>query len=326
MVQRHLVEAAGFDGTINPNDKVCYTCYKSHLVIMQENRLVSKDSELQLLINTYKHNSIEVCKLADLQAVNHTTVMVGEELLQKNILHLPAIHDFLCDYADTLTIATNLDERGDIRKLVTNMWVLSMLTANLQHHIIYRCPVRKYGTLVLRPNTDPIPSLQRAMWKLRQLESTSSSKASETTIRSQHLDDLNQRVHRMSQKIQSRDYECPFEQERLDIDKCIEEVDPEVWHTICLLTRSVSEKRGTSPQAALDPNSTAYHTKKTRRFFLVCMLLFCTDDRCSTLMHVLVTDVVDSQGGSALLIRLLNRLGVCGDCAKHAWFKSYEKV
>ena len=38
--------------------------------------------------------------------------------------------------------------------------------------------------------------------------------------------------------------------------------------------------------------------------------MFCTDDRCSFPLHTLVTDLVDSQGGSALLIKILNRLGV----------------
>ena len=43
------------------------------------------------------------------------------------------------------------------------------------------------------------------------------------------------------------------------------------------------------------------------------MILFCTDDRCSYPMHILTSDVIDRQGarGSVLLIRLLNRMGVC---------------
>ena len=39
--------------------------------------------------------------------------------------------------------------------------------------------------------------------------------------------------------------------------------------------------------------------------------MFCTDDRCSVPMHTLLTDTIDSQGGSATLIQILNRLGVC---------------
>ena len=247
--------------------------------------------------------------------------MVAEELLQRNVLHLPAVHDFLCNHADKLAVAANLGEKGDIHKLVTCMWVLSILRANLQHHITYRCTVCKYGTLIFRPNTDLIPSLQKTMWRLRQLEST--SKASETRIKSQHLDDLNQRVHGNIQTLLSRKHVSPFEHDMLNIDKFIEEADPQLWNTICLLTRSVSERRGTS-KATLDETSIAFQTKKTRRFFLLCALLFCTDDCCSLPLHTLVTDMVDSQGGSALLIRILNRLGVCASFDTLKWFIQHK--
>ena len=60
-----------------------------------------------------------------------------------------------------------------------------------------------------------------------------------------------------------------------------------------------------------DPSSSAYHTKRVRCLFLLCtMLSLCTDDRCSMPLHTLMTDVVESQGGSALLVQILNRLGV----------------
>ena len=39
--------------------------------------------------------------------------------------------------------------------------------------------------------------------------------------------------------------------------------------------------------------------------------MFCTDDRCYLPLHNLITDMVESFGGSALLIRILNRLGIC---------------
>ena len=45
--------------------------------------------------------------------------------------------------------------------------------------------------------------------------------------------------------------------------------------------------------------------------YFLCVILFCTDDRCSYPMHTLTSDVIDRQGGSALLIRLLNRMKVC---------------
>ena len=116
-------------------------------------------------------------------------------------------------------------------------------------------------------------------------------------------------MHSQIRALLTKSTTSPFEYDDNDIDKLIAETDEKLWEAVCLLTRSVSERRGKSK--ASDPTSTSYHTKKVRRYFLLCALLFCTDDRCSLPLHTLVTDVVDSQGGSALLIKILNRLGVC---------------
>ena len=47
------------------------------------------------------------------------------------------------------------------------MWVLSNLTNRLQQHIGYSCTVKKYGTVLYRPNADIKGLLQRLLWKLK---------------------------------------------------------------------------------------------------------------------------------------------------------------
>ena len=37
IIQLHLQERTGFEGEIHSQDRVCFTCYKSHLVILKEN-------------------------------------------------------------------------------------------------------------------------------------------------------------------------------------------------------------------------------------------------------------------------------------------------
>ena len=91
---------------------------------------------------------------------------------------------------------------------------------------------------------------------------------------------------------------------------------------MCLLTRSTSELRGTSQ--VNDPTSTAYQRKKVRRFFLLCIILFCTDGKCSMPLHTLLADSTESQGGSTLLLRLLNRLGVCASADTLARFIQFK--
>ena len=132
-------------------------------------------------------------------------------------------------------------------KSASYMWLLSGLTANLQHHMTYTCKVRKYGTLIYRPNTDLIPSLQKAMWSLRQsqvskveLNAQSETVLQDSTQRSSRavLDDLNSQVHKEVRRILTKDGETSFQYDRIDIDTLIKEANPQLWEAICLLTRS----------------------------------------------------------------------------------------
>ena len=72
------------------------------------------------------------------------------------------------------------------------------------------------------------------------------------------------------------------------------------------------------------PSSSEYHTKRVSCLFLLCTMLFCTDDRCSMPLNTLMTDVVESQGGSALLVQILNRLGVCVSADTLSLFVQYK--
>ena len=61
--------------------------------------------------------------------------------------------------------------------------------------------------------------------------------------------------------------------------------------------------------------------KRVRRLFLACYILFCINDRCSMPLHTLLTDTIESQGGSTLLVQMLNRLGVCASADTFIQFK-----
>ena len=144
-----------------------------------------------------------------------------------------------------------------------------------------------------------------------------STLAEETSKVTDHLNDV---IIAHTRKLVAQDAVTPLDYSEVDIDKFIAEVHPDLWQAILLLTRSVSDRRGTSK--TIDPSSRAYQLKKIRCFFLLCMVVFCTDNRCS--FHTLVTDMVDSQGGSDLLIKLLNRFGVCSSVDTLSRFMQYK--
>ena len=42
-----------------------------------------------------------------------------------------------------------------------------------------------------------------------------------------------------------------------------------------------------------------------------CKGVLIVNNRCSTPLHTIIADIIDSQGGTSLLIQTLNKLGVC---------------
>ena len=121
------------------------------------------------------------------------------------------------------------------------------------------------------------------------------------------LEVLNSRVHAQIKNIM--DKAAPLQHSKFDIEQLIGEIDPMLWEAINLLTRSVSERRGTS--TALKEGSAEGHIKRVRQLFLLCSIMFTANDHCSSPMHILIADILESQGSRALLHQIMNRLGVC---------------
>ena len=108
----------------------------------------------------------------------------------------------------------------------------------------------------------------------------------------------------------------PHSIEKVDIDKFIDELDPDIWKAVCLLTQPLSSRA--------IKNADNSHVRKIRRFFCVCTLLFTTNSQCSFPLHTLIADAVETCGGSSRLTRLLNRLGVCVSADTHARYVQYR--
>ena len=59
------------------------------------------------------------------------------------------------------------------------------------------------------------------------------------------------------------------------------------------------------------------HTLKVRRLYCLCVLMFTTDSRCNTPLHLLLTDMVEMCGGNTELIKTLNRIGAVAALETH---------
>ena len=99
-----------------------------------------------------------------------------------------------------------------------------------------------------------------------------------------------------------QDAVAPHSIESVDINKIINELDPDIWRAISLLTK---------PQTKKAARKEATQVRTIRRFFCVCALFFTINSECSFPLHTLLADAIETCGGSKRLVRMFNRLGIC---------------
>ena len=97
-------------------------------------------------------------------AIEKPVVYVGEELLQGKIILLPVVRNYFSGCVHK--IFTDFDLHREENTSVTSLWVVSNLTSALQQQLVYM----PYSTLLYRPNSELLPVLQQALWKLCQYE------------------------------------------------------------------------------------------------------------------------------------------------------------
>ena len=122
----------------------------------------------------------------------------------------------------------------------------------------------------------------------------------------------NHQVHELvnHQKSESRDQSLKL---AFDVDQFVATVRslaPELWEHVCKLTQSVNECKGRS--ASVKDNTFTGRIKLLRRAYLVSLIVFITSNECNSPFHAVLSDVIESCGGST---ELITRFGICSSVA-----------
>ena len=127
--------------------------------------------------------------------------------------------------------------------MITARWLLSNLVVCLQHHLAYACRVRKDGTLLYRSNGDILASLSLALYKgVRRQDKHDSTytytctctckcactRTESSVVQSAIQDDINTRVHQQIQKFLAADLNVAYPFDKVDIDRLVSEIDPQL--------------------------------------------------------------------------------------------------
>ena len=133
---------------------------------------------------------------------------------------------------------------------------------------------------------------------------------------------LNSKCHAYIKTLLREDAFSPHNIEDVDIENTISQLDPDLWKALCILTQPFS------PNAVKKANTSSTCTRTVRRFACLCMMLFTINSQCSFPLHTLITDAIETCGGSSRLIKLLNHLGLCASTDTHSRYVQYrtEKI
>ena len=186
----------------------------------------------------------------------------------------------------------------------THKWLLHLLIIYLQPYMQYKCVVRKIGTLVYPKNADPLVCLSWALHQQNkqdyQYTVVQQPESNEVSLINSAGACINNLLLEEIKKV-SQNQQQPKE---IDIDWYISKCDPMLWNFLTRITQSLREFSGCKQSPVYQ------QTKKVRRFFIYCLLMYCIQPSSKSPIHLALTDATEVCGGSRELIRILNRLGV----------------
>ena len=96
--------------------------------------------------------------------------------------------------------------------------------------------------------------------------------------------------------------------------------DDTLWETLLLITRTRQERKLTTEDVL---NNNLSDVCKLRLCYVLCVICCITDSRCNVPLRTLMTDVVDTHGGTQELIQILNQFGVISSTDTHSQYADF---
>ena len=305
----HLQRSTGSNINIQPTDYLCNTCYKMHLTIVTslEKERVEAEKTLESYITRLRAQLEHDITLTQKTVVMSALFVAGHLVQDKAVLLPQVCRYFLSSYGVTTQNLTL--EENDCTVKFSSRWLLGQLIILLNPHIQYTCVHKRFGTVLYRADGDILTCLSWALGSSS--NATEADEQPEQTYRNEPLSKervlveagevLNDIIHNEIRSQASIGTDDPL---WFNIDQYLEKVNPMLFNFIALITRSVRERR----KATLS-NEASDHAKKVRQYYILCLLLYCTNPKQPPPLHNLLADAVEVSGGSRQLLKLLNRLG-----------------
>ena len=87
--------------------------------------------------------------------------------MKQTALLLPSIYEKFCNKLSEITRLRGIIVSQDIQRLVSANWLRSQLSSLLEHHLAYKCSVKRYGTVLYRYGGDLLHALNVSLGSSR---------------------------------------------------------------------------------------------------------------------------------------------------------------
>ena len=315
------------DVPLTSSDLLCKSCYNVHTSIIKsfETHPEMVNSRLIEYINDWEAEITCDVTTHLTRAVLSAVVAVAKCFTQdKALLLSDASKVFLSAYCDESNVTTSVSNTNVILETengttkFTPRWLLYQLILHLKKSLSFKCVHRKFGTILYKTGGDLITSLSWALGSRQYQgqyhesfqclqEKESLDEPSRVLVKSASI--INNLLIQEIARCNTNEDPC-----NLSISKFMEETNP-------LLTDFLAD--ATQSQCSSSNYGTlTTHIRQTRLFFILSLLMFCTNPRKPTAFHNVLADVVETGGGSRQLLKILNQLGCVSSPDTHDRFVS----
>ena len=188
---------------------------------------------------------------------------------------------------------------------------------------------RSAGILLYRRGSDLLLVLTKVLHKERSRTCNQPSNSSIVDVDADIVsstttcvwEEMNGRIHNQIHRNLTSQHSEPFDISTFDLDQWVNSMDKSILKMLAILIKPKRDKIMNSDEVFEDMMNS--HSKKLRCFNLACIIMFCANKECSFPIHTLLTDAIESYGGSTELVKIFNRLGVVASKDTHDRYVEY---
>ena len=236
---------------------------------------------------------------------------------------LPELHSKFCHLLRTQTSQYPAVSTGIVETPPTTTWLLSSLSMHFKSTLGVVCKHRKYGTLLYKRDGDLLKALSKALGNATGVAREAaaqldlSAEISACNKKPDSDDDLakvclalNKKVHNQAKSMIQTYSDDPLLCAEFDPNKVLAILDPHLVKCMHILTAPVRSRH-----KLLDSDQDT--TTSVKQLFCLATILYVTNSQCYMPLHYILTDAILCMGGSAELVRVLNRFGACVSLDTH---------